>query len=198
MHVIGLTGGVGSGKSLAAQLLKELAGAELLIADNLGHLAMQKGSAGYEKIVHTFGDGILEPGGEIDRERLAQEVFDKEECLQQLNSIIHPEVKKYIEHYIAQRRTDEGTIILESAILFETGCDSLCDEVWYVRVPEEVRIKRLGESRGYSREKCQAIMAQQMTEEAFRSRCGQTVCNDGSVETLKEELKRCLDVSMHS
>jgi len=192
MGVIGLTGGVGSGKSLAAEILRDITGGELLIADHLGHVAMEKGNPGYARILETFGEGMLSPDGQIDRKKLAELVFQDEEGLNQLNRIVHPLVKGYLEERIAAKREEEGVIILESAILFETGCDRLCDEVWYVWVPEQVRIQRLRESRGYSREKSRAIMAQQMGEEAYRSRCQKIIRNDGSVEELETALESAL------
>ncbi len=185
MRVIGLTGGVGSGKSLAAELLREMTGGELLIADRLGHVAMEKGTPGYRQILKAFGEEILLPDGQIDRKRLGELVFGDGEQLERLNGIVHPIVMKYLEDRIAARRDEEGIMVLESAILFETGCDRLCDEVWYVWVPEQVRLGRLRESRGYSEEKSLAIMAEQMGEEEYRSRCDQIIRNDGSVEELR-------------
>lgn len=189
MRVIGLTGGVGSGKSLAAEILRRITGGELLIADDLGHLAMRKGTEGYRRIVDAFGECILSDNGEIDRRKLGEQVFGREDLLRELNGIVHPQVISYIKNYIAEREALGGLIILESAILFETGCEELCDEVWYVWVPEQVRIRRLQESRGYSREKCEAIMAQQMQEEEYRDRCSHMIRNDGSVEELEETLR---------
>lgn len=190
MQVIGLTGGVGSGKSLAAELLRKISGAELLIADDLGHVAMEKDTVGYGRILDTFGHTILSGDGEIDRKKLGDMVFDDRERLMQLNQIVHPLVKEYLAGYIRERKERQGTIILENAIMFETGCDKLCDQVWYVWVPKQMRIQRLQESRGYSREKCEAIMAQQMQEEIFQRRCHRTIKNDDSVDALEEKLKR--------
>lgn len=189
MRVIGLTGGVGSGKSLAAEILRRITRGDLLIADDLGHLAMRKGTEGYRRIVDAFGECILSDNGEIDRRKLGEQVFGREDLLRELNGIVHPQVISYIKSYIAEREALGGTIILESAILFETGCEELCDEVWYVWVPEQVRIRRLQESRGYSREKCEAIMAQQMQEEEYLTRCSHMIRNDGSVEELEETLR---------
>ena len=189
MRVIGLTGGVGSGKSLAAEILRRITGGELLIADNLGHLTMRKDTEGYGRIVDAFGECILSDDGEIDRRKLGEQVFGREDLLEKLNGIVHPQVVSYIEKFIVERKALGGTIILESAILFETGCEKFCDEVWYVWVPEQVRIRRLQESRGYSREKCEAIMAQQMPEEEYRDRCSHMIRNDGSVEELEEALR---------
>lgn len=192
MRVIGLTGGVGSGKSLAAELLREMTGGELLIADHLGHVAMEKDTSGYRQILETFGEDILCPDGQIDREKLGELAFRDGDKLERLNGIVHPIVMAYLEERIAARRQEEGVMVLESAILFETGCHRLCDEVWYVWVPEQVRLGRLRESRGYSEEKSRAIMAEQMGEEEFRSRCHKVIRNDGTVERLRGRLENAI------
>lgn len=192
MRVIGLTGGVGSGKSLAAELLREMTGGELLIADHLGHVAMEKGTSGYREILEAFGEEILSSDGQIDRKKLGELVFQDGEKLERLNGIVHPIVVRYLEERIAARRGEDGIMVLESAILFETGCHGLCDEIWYVWVPEQVRLQRLRESRGYSEEKCRAIMAEQMGEEEFRSRCHKVIRNDGGVEDLRRRLENAL------
>lgn len=189
MRVIGLTGGVVSGKSLAAELLREMTGGELLIADRLGHVAMEKGTSGYRQILEAFGEEVLSSDGQIDRNKLGELVFQDGDKLERLNGIVHPIVMEYLEERIAARRGEEGVMVLESAILFETGCDRLCDEVWYVWVPEQVRMQRLRESRGYSEEKCRAIMAEQMGEEEFRNRCHKVIRNDGGVEELRRRLE---------
>ena len=123
MYVIGLTGGVGSGKTVAAGRLADIADAELLIADDLGHLVMEKGKRGYQEIVGTFGSNILDGQGEIDRRKLSELVFGDSEQLEKLNRIIHPAVKSYLKDYIDKRRAQEGILVLETAIMFETGCD---------------------------------------------------------------------------
>ena len=192
MYVIGLTGGVGSGKTAVADKLAELAGAELLIADELGHLVMKKDTEGYHKVVEAFGTGILDIQGEIDRKRLSKIVFEDSGALERLNQIIHPAVKAYLKEYIDKRRGEEGCLVLETAIMFETGCDELCDEVWYVCVPSEIRIERLAANRGYSEEKSQAIMKKQLEEEEFRRRCTREIWNGGSVQELEAEIRKLL------
>lgn len=188
MYVIGLTGGVGSGKSLAAQLLAEKRNAELLITDELGHRVMEKGQSCYEEILDHFGKEILDPRGEIDRAKLAQKVFGDEEERNWLNQRIHPAVIDYVGKYIAERKQQEGVIVLESALLFESGCDRLCDEVWYIFVSEEIRRKRLAESRGYSQEKITAILKRQLSEEEFQKRSDIVIRNDGTPEELERRI----------
>ncbi len=188
MYVIGLTGGVGSGKTVAAHQLAKITKAELLIADELGHLVMQKGKKGYRQIIDVFGEKVLDKQGEIDRNQLSSIVFSNAEALRQLNGIIHPAVKEYITEYIAARKGQKGLLILETALMFETGCDTLCDEIWYIHVPPEIRKERLKKHRGYSSEKSESIMKRQLQEEAFLNRCPKVIENDKSIEELVNKL----------
>lgn len=190
MYVIGMTGGVGSGKTQAACLLKEIASAELLIADELGHVAMEKGTDGYDEIIEAFGTDILDMDGQISRTVMAEKVFHDKERLALLNGIIHPKVKEYIRQYIDDRKDKEGILILENAILFETGCDVFCDEIWYVAVSADTRKERLHQNRGYSDEKSQAIMESQQSDAFFYQRCDKVIDNNGSLNQLKKNLTK--------
>lgn len=188
MRVIGLTGGVGSGKSLAAELLREICGARLLIADEIGHSVMESDGEIHAWIAEYFGRKMIREDGTVDRAAVAQVVFADEEARRALEGQIHPAVIRYIRHYIAQYSETEETIVLESAILFEAGCDRLCDCIVYIQVDEEIRRRRLAESRGYSRERIEAVMAGQMTEQEFAGRCDVVIKNNGG----KEQLRECL------
>lgn len=190
MYVIGLTGGVGSGKTEAAHMLAQIAEADILLADELGHLAMEKDTKGYYQIIQCFGTSILDEQGNICRNKLANIVFDREEELEKLNGIVHPIVKDYLETYISDRKNRKGYIVLESAIMFETGCDALCNEIWYVYVPVNVRKERLKQSRGYSNEKSESIMKQQLQDDEFIKRCQRTIKNDCGLEELRKKLEK--------
>lgn len=195
MKVIGITGGVGSGKTAAAHMLADIARAGLLIADELGHVAMEKDTKGYQQIVDEFGADVLNVRGEIDRQALSKIVFGDSIKLKRLNHIIHPVVKEYIGQYIADRRDEDGFLILENAIMFETGCDIFCDEIWYIAVSEEIRKERLQQNRGYSREKSEAIMRQQLQDEIYRKRCQRMISNDGGMDELKVSLQQAFKSS---
>lgn len=182
MKVIGLTGGVGCGKSTIAARLQKEWGADLLIADEIGHMALEKDTTSYKEILDCFGVDVTGKNGEIDRSLLAGKVFEDAERLEQLNAIIHPFVLAYIRNYIAERKGKEGILVLESAILLESGCKELCDEVWYVYASEPERKRRLMESRGYSEEKAESIMKQQLSEEQFREACDRVIFNERTGE----------------
>lgn len=186
--VIGLTGGVGSGKSTVAKLLADKWKAKLLIADEMGHLAYKRDTMAYQKIVDLFGEGILTDGREINREAIAECIFKDASLRQKLNGIIHPFVMEMIRQEIAsfnsQKHEGKPPLILESAILIESGCAPLCDVIWYVHVPEKIRRQRLKESRGYSDEKIDDIMASQMAEEEFFRYATDVIENHGGLEEV--------------
>ncbi len=188
MFVVGLTGGVGSGKTEAARMLSEITGAKLFLADELGHQMMKQGTECFQRIVETFGEEIVAESGEIDRGKLAEYVFANTVMLEKLNGIIHPAVLGFLGKYCEEHRTEHGIMVIESAIMFESGCDKLCDVVWYIRVPEELRVKRLQAGRGYSEEKCRAVIKKQMSEEEYRFRCDKVILNDGDFSLLRKRL----------
>lgn len=198
MYVIGLTGGVGSGKSYVAHRLSEMYDAELLIADELGHVVMKKGTKCHEKIVEEFGKGILDSDGEIDRKKMADIIFKDNEARKSLDDIVHPEVIEYVAQYIDERKGMDGIIIFETAIMYECKCDQLCDEVWYVYVPADIRIKRLSDNRGYSVEKSRAIIANQKPDEFFTEKADRIIKNDGSFEELDKEIRDSFSIEQLS
>lgn len=188
MFVIGITGGIGSGKSLVAKFLSKKYNAKLLIADELGHIVIKPGTTGYNKVIDMFGKGILGKDSNINRKKLADIIFNDDKARSGLNSIVHPEVFKYISNYIDDRKGQEGYIILETAIMYETCCDKLCDEVWYVHVPVDIRVKRLSDSRGYSEEKSRSIISKQKPDNYFIEKADRVIENSGSINSLEEQL----------
>lgn len=188
MYVIGLTGGVGSGKSLVAEIISKKYNASLLIADELGHIVMEPGTSCFDKVVSRFGKDIVGEDGRINRRKVAEIIFGDDKALSDMNNIVHPEVMSYIERYIEDRKNEKGYIILETAIMYETGCDRFCDEVWYVYVPADIRIKRLSENRGYSYEKSQSIIGRQKSDEYFIEKSDRVIDNSGDIDTLYKKL----------
>lgn len=189
MRVIGLTGGVGSGKSYVAHYLEEHGRMELLIADELGHVAMAPGTEGFRHIVARFGKEFLCEDGSLNRNKIAEIVFRDSFAMDDLNAIVHPIVKSYIADYIRARQDSPGTILLESAILYETSCEQFCDEVWYVHVPEQLRICRLSADRGYTEEKSKAIIARQQPEKFFLEHADRVIENAGTRQDLEKILE---------
>lgn len=189
--VIGITGGVGSGKTTVLKMLKQDYCAKIHIADEYGHEAYMPGNPCYQMIVGMFGKKIVGVDGEINREILSKEVYSEPRKLEMLNRIIHPYVWERIEQEI-KKDGEEDLIVIESAILIEAGYQDICDKIWGVFCQKEERIKRLIKARGYTREKAERIMKRQMSEWELRRRCDAVIENDGNVEYLKEQLEKLL------
>lgn len=197
MKIIGLTGSVGSGKSTVGALMEKHFSVKMRMTDNIGHLAMEPGQDSYQKIVESFGDGILREDKTIDRNRLSGIVFSDTSKLQVLNGIIHPWVKDYLRKDIAQEQARGlfSYYVIESAILFQTQLDAVCGEVWYVDAREEVRRERLKKNRGYSDEKVDSIMRQQRENEQWKLRCDKILENNSDEASILEQLKKYFVVS---
>ena len=173
MKVIGLTGGVGSGKSTVAHILEQDYHAKLLIADDIGYALSLKGAPCFEAITALFseeyGNSVLCENGELNRKKIAGIVFEKKDDLDQMNKIIHPAVKETIKKQISQyREAGEELVVIESAILIGAGYEHICDEFVLVTVPYHIRKQRLMESRGYSEEKIKEILKNQLPEEEMK------------------------------
>lgn len=196
MKVIGVTGGVGCGKSTVLDLIQENFNAYVVKADDIGRNVLDKGTCGYCKVIELFGDNILQRNGEIDRKKLAEIVFNNKNKLMVLNSIVHPLVKKIIVEDMGKVRCDGkyDFYILEAALLFEDHYENFCDEVWYIYTDKDIRESRLKESRGYSDEKITSIMKNQLSEEDFRNKCDRIIENNSSKEDVLNQLKKMLVV----
>lgn len=190
MKVIGLTGGVGCGKSTVANIIKENYNAAVLIADDIGAELMQPGQICYQEIVAEFGQEILMEDGTLDRNKLAAIVFADNVQLSVLNGIIHPRVKEYINYEVEKIKAEKTKdyIFIESAIILKCGYEDICDEFWYVSAPYEERVRRLKETRGYSDAKIEAVMNNQNQEEEFEKRCSVILENNGHIEKIFSDL----------
>ncbi|MDI6601132.1 MAG: dephospho-CoA kinase [Thermoanaerobacteraceae bacterium] len=144
MKVIGLTGGIASGKSTVSNILKGL-GAYIIDADEISREIIKKGSEAWKEIVDYFGSDILLPNGEIDRKKLGNIVFADKEKLDKLNAITHPRIIKRITEIIEKekKKGKEKAVVLDAAILVEMGLQSMVDEIWVVSVDKDMQIKRL-------------------------------------------------------
>ena len=192
--IIGITGGVGCGKSSVMELMRDRFGFAIIYADAVGHELMAPGGANYSAIVSAFGGDILSGDGRIDNGRLASIVFSDPERLSLLNSITHPNIKAEIKKRLLALESgqDAAGICLEAALLIEAGYDDLLDELWYVYAKEEARIKRLMSSRGYSEEKCRSMLKNQLSEEEYISHCDRVIDNSGSLEETEKSISEIL------
>ena len=198
MKVIGITGGIGSGKSQVLSYLEKKIHAVICQADQVAWELQKPDQKCYEEIVEYFGTSILNKDKTINRKALGQIVFNDDAKLYALNGIMHPAVKTEIQKRILQEK-EKGTklFFLEAALLIEEHYDEICDELWYIYTSEPIRRQRLKESREYSGEKIDAIMATQLSEEIFRKECKIVIENndvfdetckrlDDAIETLGE------------
>ena len=179
MKVIGITGGVGAGKSEILAYLRERTNCRVIIADKVAHELEEQGGACYDKIVALLGDGIVAEDGRIDKAKMAARIFADKEVLHQINAIIHPAVKEYILSVIAEER-QKGRLdylFIEAALLIEGGYGEIVDEMWYIHADGPSRRERLKTSRGYSDEKIAGIMREQLPEEEFYRHCSVVIDN---------------------
>jgi dephospho-CoA kinase len=192
MRVIGLTGGIGCGKSLAAQYFAEL-GALVIDADQLARAAIERGSKGFDEVVSIFGDSIL-TNGEIDRRALGELIFKDSEAKKRLESIVHPFVRREFEEAVASLKSDE-TLIYEIPLLVETGAQDRFDLVVTVESSLENRISRLRQ-RGMHISEIEGRIASQATREQRIEVADFLIENDGSEDELLRQVENIWD-SLH-
>ena len=183
MKIIGITGGVGSGKSQVLAFMKERFGAVICQADQVAWKLQEQGERCYRDIVKHFGTEILNADKTINRKVLGKVVFGNEAELRVLNEIMYPAVKNEINAMIQTERENKTELfVLEAALLIEEHYDEICDELWYIGTDEQIRRQRLKETRDYSDEKIDAIMESQLSEEMFRKACKRVIDNSGTFE----------------
>ena len=193
-QVIGITGGIGCGKSVVMSILEETYGAYVLLSDLVGHELMAPGEVNYNGIVKACGTDVLLENGQIDRKKLGSIAFGIPEKLSLLNSITHPNIMFEIRRRIDAAMADPAyhMVCLESALLFDTELVDYCDQTWYVYADEEVRIERLIAGRGYTREYCEMVMAKQKGSDLYREKADVIIDNSGDVEYTKAQIANLL------
>lgn len=193
MKILGITGGVGTGKSVVLSYLKEKKGVVVYEADQIARVQQQPGTVCYDAMIAHFGDGILLDNLELDRKKIGGIVFADESELLALNKIVHPEVRKNILELIEFHQL-MGTklFVMEAAILFEGAYERICDETWYIYADETIRLHRVMESRGYSETQFQQMISHQMSEEKFREHAHKMIENNGDMSCLYEKIEENL------
>ena len=194
IRIIGITGGIGTGKSTVVHMMEREVGVYIVETDRLAHTLMEPGQKAYEKIVDTFGTQILSEDGTIDRASLGKIVFGDARKLEQLNAIVHPAVKEYIMTDIdtKQKSGEVRFYVIEAALLIEDGYKAICDELWYIYVDREERIRRLIAGRGGERAKYEAVMENQATEDYYMENCDVVIHNEESLEKTANVVKELL------
>lgn len=199
MLVIGITGGVGAGKSSVLQALREHCSCKIVLADDVGNKVKEPGQKCYEKIVELLGTEILKEDLTIDKVKMAEKIFADSDILESVNAIIHPAVEEYILNEMqAEREKQEiDVFFLEAALLIEAGYLPYLDELWYIYSEKNVRINRLKESRAYSEEKIQKIMNSQLSDEEFKKYADVVLDNSHEFEQTFLQIKtECLRLNV--
>lgn len=190
MRIIGVTGGVGAGKSTVLHYMEEVFEARLILADHVAHELMEPGTGMCRRIQEAFG-GVRSENGGIDRKRLGDLVFADTKKRVQLNEIVHPSVKEEILRRIRQAETEgEDCVVVEAALFLEEKYDAFCSETWYIYTNEDKRRARLKGSRGYTDERIDQMFRSQKSHEEFLSRCDYVIDNNGTAEETCRQVDR--------
>ena len=193
MLVVGLTGSIGTGKSEAARQLEAL-GASIISADEVGHEAYTPNTEAWEQVVAAFGDVILQEDGEIDRRKLGALVFSDAGQLAKLNQIMHPRMARMVADKIEVLRSQGvGVVVVEAALLFEAGWDSLVEEVWVTDSPEPMVIDRLKKRNGLSEEEARKRISSQMDRTERLAKADFVIDNSGDMAGLESAVKELWD-----
>jgi dephospho-CoA kinase len=187
--VIGLTGGIGSGKSTVSGMLAQL-GAVILNADEVGHETLKPGTEAWQEIASTFGQEVVKDSGEIDRGKLGEIVFSNPKALARLNSIMHPRMYQAMKRRIEEwQRQGAEVIVLEAAILIEANWTPLVDEVWVTTAPEATVVRRLRDSKGLTEAQVLARIRSQLPHQERAKHADIIIENDCELEGVKARVK---------
>ena len=193
MFVIGLTGGIGTGKSEVSRLLSEL-GAKIIEADKVAHEAYEPGTPGWREVVEAFGEGVLDADGRIDRKRLGGIVFDDEQARERLNGIIHPIVRRLLEERIAELERQGARVavievpLLVEAIKQQSRWTQMLDEIWVVTAPEDQAVARVRARSGLDEKAIRARIGSQAMERERIEFADAVIDNSGSLEGLRRQV----------
>ena len=192
MIKIGITGGVGCGKSRVLEYIGRHTRSRILLADEVAHLVKEPGTGCHGRLVELLGREILLEDGRIHREKMAGLIFQDKALLKQVNDILHPAVKEYIFQAMeeAQKEKVVEAFFLEAALLIEAGYLPYLDELWYIYSDKAVRRRRLRESRQYSSQKIDQIMEKQLSEEEFRRHAHVIIDNSGNFSDTCKQIEK--------
>ncbi|MDP2948648.1 MAG: dephospho-CoA kinase [Chloroflexota bacterium] len=193
MFVIGLTGGIGSGKSTVSDMLRAK-GAAILYADQIGHEVYRPGTPAWEQVVAAFGRQVVAAEGQIDRRKLGQIVFGDPQARQRLNAITHPPMRQMMADRLEElRQQGAQVVVLEAALLIEAGWADLTDEVWVTVVSPQVAAQRSMERSGLSRDQAEARIASQLSNDERVQRAQAVIDTDCSLEEVARRVDELWD-----
>ena len=194
MKTIGITGGVGAGKSAVLEYLADNYNGDIIMTDDVAKGLYTKGSKTYEMMIALIGEDIVDETGEIDKKKLADIIFSNANKRMAVNSIVHPAVKQEVITRITNNKI-AGILdytFVESALLLTEHYDVFCDEVWYIDTSEDIRRRRLKESRGYSDEKIDNILKSQQALENIKDKCSYCIDNNKDLEYTFRQIQNIL------
>jgi dephospho-CoA kinase len=187
--LVGLTGGIGSGKSTVAHMLEER-GAVVFDADALARRAVETGTPGYHAVVERFGANVLAPGGELDREALASIVFADPAARRDLEAIVHPEVRRMFAEGAEEHRDSDHVVVFSAPLLVETGMHTAFEVLLVVSTTVETQVERLMRDRGMAEDAIRARIAAQAPLEDKAAVADVLIDNEGSREELEGQVER--------
>lgn len=196
MLFLGITGGVGAGKTSILSFIENHYKSRIMLADGIAHELMEPGTECFDRIRQLFPEReVWQKDGSICRPQLARVIFQDAARREQLNAVVHPAVKQYVLDAAAQEKKEQrlDVLVLEAALLIEEHYDEICDELWYIYTSGEVRRNRLKQSRGYSDEKISRIFASQLPEEIYRSKCSIVIDNNGRPDQAYGQITEALE-----
>ena len=195
LRFIGITGGVGVGKSEILKYIRKHYRCRIYLADEVAGKVQQSGTEGFAQLVDLLGESVIGPDGELDRGRMAERIFADDALRRQVNDLIHPQVRIYLMERLEEAKKDDTVelFFVEAALLIETGYGTLVDEMWYIYADRDTRIKRLKENRGYSEERIAGIMDAQLSEDEFRKACDFVIDNSGRLEDSYRQIDEKLE-----
>ncbi|NLN40434.1 MAG: dephospho-CoA kinase, partial [Clostridiales bacterium] len=191
MKIIGLTGGIATGKSQVSSMLSEL-GAIIIDADIVAREVVQKGLPAWQQIKDEFGQEYLLSNGELNRKKLGKLVFTNPDALAKLNSITHPAIKGRIEDRINNLKAQDfkGVVVVDAALLLETGWETMVDQVWVVDAPMEKRIERLMIRDNFTRDQALSRINSQMSQQERIAKADKIIYNNSDIDSLREQVQR--------
>ena len=193
-NIIGVTGGVGAGKSTVLKYIGDNYNCKVVFSDDVANEIKMKGYPAYDELVRILGKEILGDDGEIDRGKMAAAIFNDAKKLEKVNKILHPAVNTFIINIIDEEKLKNRLdfVFVEAALLIENGYKDIVDELWYVYADEATRRKRLKDSRGYSDEKIDGILGQQLNDETYRLNSDFVIDNSKDLDSAGEQINKKL------
>ena len=193
-NIIGVTGGVGAGKSSVLKYIGDNYNCKVVFSDDVANEIKMKGYPAYDELIRVLGKEILGDDGEIDRKKMAAAIFNDAKKLEKVNKILHPAVNTFIINIIDEEKLKNRLdfVFVEAALLIENGYKDIVDELWYVYADEATRRKRLKDSRGYSDEKIDGILEQQLNDETYRLNSDFVIDNSKDLDSAGEQINKKL------